>query len=167
MIEQQKKGKPMKEFKTVEESMVEQVHLLMPAHINGSGRLFGGQLLEWIDVVGAITARRHSECNTTTVAIDNLQFKAGAFINDTIVLIGKLTYVGNTSMEVRVDTYSEDLSGIRRPINRAYLVYVAIDKDGTPVKVPSLKLMTERERAEWNSAVKRNDLRKLRRKEGF
>ncbi|HBG11648.1 MAG TPA: acyl-CoA thioesterase, partial [Clostridium sp.] len=98
---------------------------------------------------------------------DNLQFKAGAFINDTIVLIGKLTYVGNTSMEVRVDTYSEDLSGIRRPINRAYLVYVAIDKDGTPVKVPSLKLMTERERAEWNSAVKRNDLRKLRRKEGF
>ncbi|MDR7812675.1 acyl-CoA thioesterase [Lacrimispora sp.] len=157
----------MKELKTVEESMVEQVHLLMPAHINGSGRLFGGQLLEWIDVVGAITAKRHAECNTTTAAIDNLQFKAGAFINDTIVLIGRLTYVGNTSMEVRVDTYSEDLSGIRKPINRAYLVYVAIDKEGTPVKVPGLKLTTEGQRAEWDSAVKRNDLRKLRRKEGF
>ena len=75
--------------------------------------------------------------------------------------------MGNTSMEVRVDTYSEDLSGIRKPINRAYLVYVAIDKEGTPVKVPKLKLTTEGQRAEWDSAVKRNDLRKLRRKEGF
>jgi len=70
-------------------------------------------------------------------------------------------------MEVRVDTYSEDLSGIRKPINRAYLVYVAIDKDGNPIKVPKLKLTTEGQKAEWDSAVKRNDLRKLRRKEGF
>ncbi len=75
--------------------------------------------------------------------------------------------MGNTSMEVRVDTYSEDLSGIRKPINRAYLVYVAIDKDGNPIKVPKLKLTTEGQKAEWDSAVKRNDLRKLRRKEGF
>lgn len=157
----------MKELKTVEESLTEQVHLLMPAHINGSGRLFGGQLLEWIDVVGGITAKRHAECDITTAAIDNLQFKAGAFINDTIVLIGRITHVGNTSMEVRVDTYLENLSGIRKPINRAYLVYVAIDKEGIPVKVPRLKLMTEGQRAEWDSAVKRNDLRKLRRKEGF
>lgn len=66
-----------------------------------------------------------------------------------------------------MDTYSEDLSGIRKPINRAYLVYVAIDKEGTPVKVPGLKLTTEGQKAEWDSAVKRNDLRKLRRKEGF
>ncbi len=157
----------MKEAKTVEESITEQVHLLMPGHINGSGRLFGGQLMEWIDIVGGITAKRHAECDITTAAIDNLQFKAGAFINDTIVLIGRITHVGTTSMEIRVDTYLEELSGTRKPINRAYLVYVAIDKDGRPVKVPKLTLTTEVQKAEWEGAVKRNKLRKLRRTEGF
>ncbi len=157
----------MKEAKTVEESITEQVHLLMPGHINGSGRLFGGQLMEWIDIVGGITAKRHAECDITTAAIDNLQFKAGAFINETIVLIGRMTYAGTTSMEIRVDTYIEELSGTRKPINRAYLVYVAIDKDGRPVKVPGLTLTTEVQKAEWEGAVKRNKLRKLRRTEGF
>ena len=157
----------MKEIKTVEESGTEQVHILMPAHINGYGRLFGGQLVEWIDIVGGITAKRHAECNITTAAIDNLQFKAGAYLNDTIVLIGRLTYVGNTSMEVRVDTYVEDLTGVRRPINRAYLVYVAIDNEGKPVKVPRLSITTEGQKAEWEGAIKRNELRKVRRKEGF
>jgi len=157
----------MKEAKTVDESITEQVHLLMPGHINGSGRLFGGQLMEWIDIVGGITAKRHAECDITTAAIDNLQFKAGAFINETIVLIGRITHVGTTSMEIRVDTYLEELSGTRKPINRAYLVYVAIDKDGRPVKVPKLTLTTEVQRAEWEGAVKRNKLRKLRRTEGF
>lgn len=157
----------MKEAKTVEESITEQVHLLMPGHINGSGRLFGGQLMEWIDIVGGITAKRHAECDITTAAIDNLQFKAGAFINDTIVLIGRITHVGTTSMEIRVDTYLEELSGTRKPINRAYLVYVAIDKDGRPVKVPKLTITTEVQKAEWEGAVKRNKLRKLRRTEGF
>lgn len=147
--------------------MTEQVHLLMPSHINGSGRLFGGQLMEWIDVVGGITAKRHAECDITTAAIDNLQFKAGAFINDTIVLTGRITFVGTTSMEVRVDTYLEELSGIRKPINRAYLVYVAIDKDGRPIKVPKLQLETEVQKAEWDGAIKRSKLRKLRRTEGF
>lgn len=157
----------MKEAKTVEESITEQVHLLMTGHINGSGRLFGGQLMEWIDIVGGITAKRHAECDITTAAIDNLQFKAGAFINDTIVLIGRITHVGTTSMEIRVDTYLEELSGTRKPINRAYLVYVAIDKDGRPVEVPKLTLMTDVQKAEWEGAVKRNKLRKLRRTEGF
>lgn len=157
----------MKEEKTVKDSLTEQVHLLMPAHINGSGRLFGGQLLEWIDIVGGVTAKRHGECDITTAAIDNLQFKAGAFINDTIVLLGRITYVGNTSMEVRVDTYVEELSGLRRPINRAYLVYVAIDKEGKPIKVPRLKIETQMQKAEWEGAVKRNELRRIRRTEGY
>lgn len=157
----------MREEKTVEESLTEQVHLLMPSHINGSGRLFGGQLLEWIDIVGGVAAKRHAECDITTAAIDNLQFKAGAFINDTVVLLGRITYVGNTSMEVRVDTYVEELSGLRKPINRAYLVYVAIDREGKPVKVPRLKIETESQRAEWEGALKRSELRRIRRTEGF
>ncbi|MDF2951876.1 MAG: thioesterase superfamily protein [Anaerocolumna sp.] len=157
----------MKAEKRVEDSRTEQVQLLMPDHINGMGRLFGGKLVEWIDIVGGIVARRHCECNVITAAIDNLQFKEGAFLNDTLVLVGRLTYVGNTSMEVRIDTYVEDLKGIRKPINRAYLVFVALGDEGKPVKVPRLLLDNESERAEWQGALKRNELRRTRRIEGY
>lgn len=155
------------EPKRIAESLTEQVQILMPAHINGTNRLFGGQLVEWIDVVAGVVARRHSGCNVTTAAIDNLQFKAGAYINNTLVLIGRMTYVGKTSMEVRVDTYVEDLSGIRKVVNRAYLVLVAVDENGDPIEVPRLLLETESERAEWESGKKRHALRHKRRKEGY
>lgn len=153
--------------KHVEDSRVEHIEILMPKHINGTGRLFGGMLVEWIDIVAGVVARRHSEHNVITAAIDNLLFKEGAYVNQTLVLIGKLTFIGTTSMEVRVDTYVEELTGIRKPINRAYLVLVAIDENGNPVKVPRLVLDSEAEKMEWESAVKRNELRKRRRTEGF
>lgn len=153
--------------KRVKDSITEQIHLLMPQHINGSERLFGGMLMQWIDVVAGVVAKRHSECNIITAAVDNLQFKQGAKLNDTVVLIGKITYVGNSSMEVRVDTYVEDLVGTRKPINRAYLVMVALDEEGKPTKVPRLIVETESEKAEYEGALKRTELRKLRRIEGF
>ncbi len=153
--------------KHVRDSVTEQVQILMPSHINGSGRLFGGQLVEWIDVVAAVVARRHSEHNVTTAAIDNLQFKAGAFMNNILVLVGRITYVGNTSMEVRVDTYVEDLNGVRKVVNRAYLVMVALDEKGAPTEVPRLSLETESERAEWEAGERRNLLRHQRRREGY
>lgn len=155
------------EAKRVSDSITEQVQILMPNHINGTDRLFGGQLVEWIDVVAAVVARRHSGYNVTTAAIDNLQFKAGAFINNTLVLIGRITYVGRTSMEVRVDTYVEDLQGVRKVVNRAYLVLVAIDDEGNPTQVPSLILETEAEKAEWEAGEKRRALRCQRRREGY
>ncbi len=157
----------MLEKKHVEDSITEQIQILMPHHINGQGRLFGGRLLEWIDTVAAVVGRRHSECNVITAAIDNLQFKEGAYLNDTLVLIGRMTYVGNTSMEVRVDTYVEELSGIRKLINHAYLVMVALDGNGIPTKVPGLIIETENERAEWEGGEKRSELRKKRRKDGY
>lgn len=154
--------------KRVSESVTEQVHIIMPSHISGTDRLFGGQLLAWIDEVSAVTARRHSGRNVTTAAIDNLQFKEGVYINNILVLIGRVTYVGKTSMEVRVDTYVEDhLSGIRKVVNRAYLVMVALDDEEKPTEVPGLILETEAERAEWEAGLRRRELRSKRRKEGY
>ncbi len=165
--EAEEENTDMQEGKRVEDSQVEQVHLLFPAHLNGSGRLFGGQLMQWIDEVSGIVARRHSERNIITAAIDNLQFKEGAYEGDTVVLIGRVTHVGNTSMEVRVDTYVESLDGVRKPINRAYIVMVALDENEKPVRVPRLILETPGEKAEWEGAERRQEYRKLRRQEGF
>ena len=153
--------------KSVSASRTEQIQILMPEHINGAGRLFGGKLVEWIDVVASVAARRHSGCNVITAAIDNLQFKAGAYVNDTLVLIGRLTHVGRTSMEGRVDTYVESLNGTRSVVNRAYLVLVALDGQGRPTPVPGLLLENESERAEWDAGERRQELRKIRRLEGY
>ena len=153
--------------KKVSDSRTEQLRVVIYPDINGVGRLFGGRLLAWIDEVAGATARRHCGYNATTVAIDNLYFKDGAYLNDIIVLIGKVTYVGRTSMEVRVDTYREDKDGTRHVINRAYFVMVSMGEDGKPTPVPPLILENDGERMEWENAKKRRELRLMRRKEGY
>jgi acyl-CoA hydrolase len=70
-------------------------------------------------------------------------------------------------MEIRIDSYVEELDGIRRPINRAYIVMVAIDEDGNPVEVPELELESEEQKMEYESAIKRKEMRKQRRIDGF
>lgn len=159
--------KDQSQVKKAEDSRTENSYLLMPGHINGYGRLFGGMLMQWIDEIAGIVAKRHAQTEVTTAAIDNLQFKSAAYLNQTVVLIGKITYVGRTSMEVRVDTYVEELNGTRKVINRAYVVMVAIDKEGNPVRIPGLALETEAARAEWEGGEKRYQLRKTRRQEGY
>lgn len=153
--------------KKVSESTTEQIHMIMYDDINGFNRLFGGQLLAWIDEVAGITARRHCGRDVTTVAIDNLHFKSGVYLNDLLVLVGKVTYVGRTSLEVRVDSYIEDADGTRRPINRAYFVMVCMGDNDRPTQVPRLILENEGENMEWQNAEKRRELRLLRKKEGF
>lgn len=153
--------------KRVADSITHHAELIMLQHINGQQRLFGGVLMQWIDVVAAVTARRHSGCNVVTASVDNLNFKSGANINDTLILEGKITYVGKTSMEVRVDTFVEKLNGERKEINRAYFVMVALDENKNPTKVPGLIIETEEEREEFEAGKKRYELRKLRKKENY
>ncbi len=155
------------EKRRVEESRVETIHIVRPNHLNGANRLFGGILMQWIDEVAGLVAKRHARTNVTTASVDNLRFLKGAYQNDVLVLIGKLTYVGTTSMEVRVDTYAEDTQGIRRPINRAYFSMVALDENDKPVKVPGLIFETESEKAEWENGKKRREMRNIRKMEGF
>ena len=153
--------------KKVSESKTEQIQVVMAEDINGYGRLFGGRLMQWIDVVGGVVARRHSNSNATTASVDDLQFKAAAYVNEMIVLKGQITHVGRTSMEIRVETYVEHLDGSSTMINRAYMVYVALDENENPIPVPHLLLETEEEKAEWDAAIKRNKLRNDRKEKGY
>lgn len=155
------------EYRTIEYSTTEQSHLLMSKHMNGTGRLFGGELLRWIDEVAGIVAKRHSGHNITTACIDKLEFKNGVYENDIAVLIGYLTHVGRSSMEVRIDTYVEKPDGKRYPINRAFFVMVALDDNDMPTAVPRLKIETIEQQAKWDAAIKRIELRRQRRVEGF
>ena len=144
-----------------------QTQIVLNEHINGAGRLFGGRLMEWIDIVAAVAARRHSGRNVTTASVDTLSFKAPAYLNDTVSIEGVVTCTGRTSMEVRVDTYVEALDGQRSMINRAYLVLVALDAQGHPTPVPPLLAETDEEKAEKEAGLRRTALRKQRQKEQF
>ncbi|HCR83407.1 MAG TPA: acyl-CoA thioesterase [Lachnospiraceae bacterium] len=157
----------MAEERKVSDSRVETVHMVRPNHLNGAERLFGGILMQWLDEVAGLVAKRHTRSNVITASVDNLRFIHGAYQRDVVVIIGKMTYVGNTSMEVRVDTYVESIDGMRRPINRAYFTMVAMDENDRPKRVPRLILESEEEKAEWEAAKKRREMRMRRKEEGF
>lgn len=153
--------------KTPSETYTEQVNLVKDSDLNGSRRLFGGNLLAWIDITAAIVARRHAERSVTTVAIDDLHFIAPAHANDLVVLCGKMTYVGRTSMEVTVESYVERLDGTRTLINRAHVVMVALDENECPCEVPGLEPETDVERAEMFAGERRKQLRIQRQRDNF
>ncbi len=145
--------------KTVDDSRVETVHLVRPNHLNGANRLFGGILMEWIDEVAGIVAKRHSMCNVTTASVDNLTFLHGAYQNDMVVIKGKMTWVGSSSMEVCVDTYVENQSGEHHRINNAHFMMVALDENDKPARVPRLKLQTDDEHLAWSHGEERRRIR--------
>lgn len=145
--------------KPVSESLVETVHIIRPNHLNGANRLFGGILMQWIDEVAAIVAKRHCNGNVTTASVDNLTFLHGAYNNDMVVIKGKMTWVGNSSMEVCVDTYVENRQGERHRINNAHFILIALDDNGKPVTVPRLLLQTDDEHLAWEHGEERQRIR--------
>lgn len=138
------------------------VQIVMPQHCNGYAkpRLFGGQIMAWIDVTGAVAARRYTGKAVTTVCIDNLTFLKPAYLNDTVVQEAVVTWTGNTSLEVRVDSMVERLDGSRELINRAYAVFVALDDDDRPSAVSPLVPETEEEKELFREAENRRKIRK-------
>ena len=137
------------------------VQIVMPQHCNGykKPRFFGGQIMAWIDVIGAVAARRYTQRAVTTVCIDNLTFLKPAYLNDTVVQEAFVTWTGHTSLEVRVDSMVERLDGSRELINQAYVVFVALDEEDRPTSVPPFVPETEEEKRIFEDAVIRRRIR--------
>lgn len=138
--------------KRVSDSETTQVQILNQSHLNGYNRLFGGQLMSWMDIVAAVSAMRHSGKNVTTVRVDGIEFHLPAHANDIMSINAHVAYVGSTSMYVRVEAYVEKLNGIRELTNRAWFIMVALDENERPVCVPDVIPETETEKAEWEEA---------------
>ena len=137
------------------------VQIVLPQHCNGykKPRLFGGQIMAWIDIVGAVAARRYTNSAVTTVCVDNLNFLNPAYLNDTVVQEARVTWTGRTSLEVRVDSYVERLDGSREPVNRAYMVFVALNDRDEPIPVPPFTPETDAELREYEAAQERRRIR--------
>lgn len=149
--------------KCVAESRVMLSTLMNPEHANALGNVHGGVIMKLVDEAGALAAMRHSRSPVVTVAIDSMTFDEPIFVGNMVTLTAELTYAGRTSMEVRISVTAEDpLAGSRTHTNLAYVVYVAIDRQGRPRPVPPLCVETPDEQVRFEQAQARQLERKKR-----
>src|SRR3954469_22345457 len=121
------------------DSATEMVQVVLPNDANPLGFILGGTVMHLIDIAGAIAGHRHTRTLLVTAAVDGLQFLHPIKIGDLIILKAVVTCAFNTSLEVRVDVYSEEtLTGKRLYTSRAYLTFVAVAADGARLPVPPL-----------------------------
>ncbi len=133
---------------TPEQTRCVMTQIVMPMHTNGvAGVMFGGIMMQWIDVCSGVAAMRHASGAVLTASIDRLDFLSPVHVGEVVLLKAQVNYVSRTSMEVgcRVDT--EDMTtGVHRYVTKAYLTFVAIGEGGRPRPLPPLELETEDDR---------------------
>jgi uncharacterized protein (TIGR00369 family) len=146
-------------------SRITLAQLMQPQDANLYGNVHGGYVMKLMDEAGASAAIRHAHQPVVTVAVDQVHFREPIHIGDLLTVMAELTYVGRTSIEVRIEVEAENL--VTRQVkhtNTAYFVYVALDVNGRPAPVPPLRLDTDAERRQWEGAEKRQAYRLAQRK---
>jgi acyl-CoA hydrolase len=140
------------------------IQVVLPNDANPLGFILGGTVMHLIDIAGAIACHRHTRSLLVTAAVDDLQFLNSIKVGDLIILRAHVTCVFNTSLEVQVEVFSEEtLTGKRQLTSRAFLTFVAIDRDGQRIKVPPLLVETDEERRVCEEANRRREQRLRRR----
>ncbi|MFC1984832.1 acyl-CoA thioesterase [Chloroflexota bacterium] len=146
--------------KKVSESHLEMAQLMAPQDVNMAGNVHGGVIMKLIDTIGGAVAVRHTRTNMVTASIDRLDFHYPIYIGDLVTLKASVNLVGRTSMEVGVFVESENLmTGEVRNTASAYLIYVALSKDGKPIPIPPLIVETPEEVRRNREAQVRRDIR--------
>lgn len=134
--------------------------LVLPNDTNTLNNLMGGRLMHWMDIVSAIAAQKHSNRIVVTASVDNISFKHPIRLGNVVTLKAKVTRAFNSSMEVRIDVDAEDVPSAKKfESNSAYFTFVALDQDGKPTDVPEVDPETEEEKALYDGALRRRQLR--------
>ena len=141
------------------ESVAVTTKVVLPNETNTLGKLFGGELLAWMDEIAAISAGRHSRGNVVTASINNVSFNVPIALADTVTLEAKVSRAFRSSMEVIIDVWVEDKkTGELQHCNQAIFTFVSIDKDGNTIEVPEIIPETEEEQKRYDSALRRRQL---------
>lgn len=126
---------------------------VMPHMQNVLGDLFGGQLLTLVDQAAAVAAIRHAAGPAVTASIDRVDFREAIHLGELVTCIATVDFVGNSSMDITVEVYAEQIhTGQRRHTHTAHVVFVAIDEKGKPRRVPRLEAQTAEERERFEAA---------------
>lgn len=146
--------------KFAKESFTIMNELVLPNDTNTLNNLMGGRLLHWMDIAAAISAQKHCNRIVVTASVDNVSFKHPIKLGDVITIEAKVTRAFNTSVEVRLDVWAENIpSGSRQKSNEAYYTFVALDENARTIPVPELIPETAEEVELFDGALRRRQLR--------
>ncbi|MGE5182587.1 MAG: acyl-CoA thioesterase [Acidobacteriota bacterium] len=142
---------------TPERTRCVMTQIVMPMHTNGvAGVMFGGIMMQWIDVCAGVAAMRLARGAVVTASIDRLDFLSKVLVGETVVLQAQVNAASHTSMEVGCRVETEDMrTGTRRYVTKAYLTFVATDDQGRPRTLPQLVLETDDDRRRHAEAERR------------
>ena len=134
--------------------------LVLPNDTNTLNNLMGGRLLHWMDIAAAISAQKHCNRIVVTASVDNVSFQHPIKLGDVITIEAQVTRAFNTSVEVRLSVWAENIpSGSRVKSNEAFYTFVALDQDGKTIPVPAIDPQTEEEQKLYDGALRRRQLR--------
>lgn len=151
--------------KRVADSCVTVTQWMMPHHANHMGFVHGGEIMKLADETAALSAIRHAQNFVVTLSVDSMMFHSPVQVGNLLTLTAHLTWVGRTSMEARVRVIAENpLTGEQTHTNTAFFVYVALDENGQPVRVPPLILESDEEKRRWTEAEERRQQRRSHQK---
>jgi len=143
---------------TVSDTYLENRWRVQPNHANNYGTVHGGNLMKWMDELGAMSAMRAAGEPCVTAAIDELNFHRPVPTGDNALVESFAYETGRTSVKVQLRAARENpRTGEQETTTESRFVFVAIDEDGSPVLVPDLTAETDRcrelrERAsEWEA----------------
>jgi acyl-CoA hydrolase len=146
--------------KRPQDTFVIMSELVLPNDTNTLGNLMGGRLMHWMDIAAAIASQRHCSCPVVTASVDNVSFANPIKLGNLLTIEAKLTRAFNTSMEVYLRVWGEDLSAQYKYLsNEAYMTFVALDPNGRPRKVPEIQPETDLEKRMFDDALRRRQVR--------
>lgn len=146
--------------KTPEETKTIMTELVLPNDTNTINNLRGGKILHWMDIASAISAGKHAQSVVVTVSVDQVSFKNPIKIGDVVMITAKVTRSFNSSIEVSLDVWAENLPTREKyKCNTAFYTFVALDSNGKSKKVPEVAPETAEEKELFESALRRRELR--------
>jgi acyl-CoA hydrolase len=146
--------------KTARESLIVMTELVLPNDTNVFGNLMGGRLMYWMDIAAALSAAKHCNAPVVTASVDNISFENPIKLGNVVHIEAKVSRAFNTSMEVHMKVWGEDLTQqYRYKSNEAYYTFVALDPNRRPRSVPEVVAETDEERKLYDGALRRRQLR--------
>jgi acyl-CoA hydrolase len=130
---------------TLLDTYIENRSRVQPNHANNYGTAHGGNVMKWMDEIGAMSAMRFAGESCVTASIDNMDFRSPVPTGDTVVIEAYVHGSGRTSVRTRVRAFREDpRTGEREQTTESQFIFVAIDGDGNPTEVPGLTVESDR-----------------------
>jgi acyl-CoA hydrolase len=151
---------PAAKGSTPRASRVETSQIVLPSHTNVHGTIFGGILMQWIDIAAGIAAGRHAVGPVVTASMDRLHFLTPVQLGEVVIIQAQVNHAATTSMEIGVRVLAERLDGTpRRQATRAYLTFVAVDGAGKPRPVSPLRPESAEDKRRFAEAEARRAVR--------